>query len=270
MKYIQKLITVAVGGALLALVSSAIAQSVKPCLVTVVRIQGEARYSLGDNAWHPLVVGKILRAGAIIQTAANSSVDIVLSGEPVAMPQAAPSPDQIAFAPDPNIRGLVSYKPMVKQNAIRLWSNTVLAVDKLTESDTGVDAVSDTELDLRAGRVFYNVKKISESSQFIIKIPDGVAGIRGCVGGGSADGSWFTLEGSAVVARGGKVIVVNAGSECGSDGVIITIPQNILDNMWSTVPSVVTLFQSPNGPSSLNQNSDSTQSCGSKVFSIGF
>ena len=82
MKYIQKLITVAVGGALLALVSSAIAQSVKPCLVTVVRIQGEARYSLGDNAWHPLVVGKILRAGAIIQTAANSSVDIVLSGEP--------------------------------------------------------------------------------------------------------------------------------------------------------------------------------------------
>ena len=60
MKYIQTLITMLVGGVVLALGSSAVAQTVKPCMVTVVRIQGEARYSLGDNVWHPLLVGKIL------------------------------------------------------------------------------------------------------------------------------------------------------------------------------------------------------------------
>ena len=179
MKYIQTLITMVVGSAVLALGSSVMAQTVKPCIVTVVRIQGQARYSLGDNAWHPLVVGKVLGAGAIIQSAVNSSVDIVLSGSAVAMPQASPAPDTITFAPDPNVRGMVSYKPMVEQNVIRLWGNTVLAVDKLTQFDTGVQTVSDTELDLRAGRIFFNVKKMSATSQFIIKIPNGVAGIRG-------------------------------------------------------------------------------------------
>ena len=71
---------------------------------------------------------------------------------------------------------------MVEQNVIRMWGNTVLAIDKLTQFDTGVQTVSDTELDLRAGRIFFNVKKMSATSQFIIKIPNGVAGIRGSVG----------------------------------------------------------------------------------------
>ena len=71
MKFIQTLITMAVGSAVLALGSSGLAQTVKPCLVTVVRIQGQARYSLGDNAWHPLVVGKVLGTGAIIQSAVD-------------------------------------------------------------------------------------------------------------------------------------------------------------------------------------------------------
>ena len=92
MKYIQTLITMMVGVAVLALGSSGVAETVKPCVVTVVRIQGQARYSLGDNAWHPLVVGKVLGAGAIIQSAVNSSVDIVLSGSAVAMPQACSVP----------------------------------------------------------------------------------------------------------------------------------------------------------------------------------
>ncbi|HUA69240.1 MAG TPA: FecR domain-containing protein, partial [Candidatus Saccharimonadales bacterium] len=179
MKYIQTLITMVIGGAVLALSNGAVAQSVKPCMVTVVRIQGVARYSLGDNEWHPLVVGKILRSGAIIQSAANSTVDIVLSAEPIMMPQAAPSPQTISPAPDPNVRGLVSTRPMVQQNVIRMFGDTVLAIDKLTEFDTGADTVSDTELDLRAGGIFGSVKKMSASSQFIIKIPNGVAGIRG-------------------------------------------------------------------------------------------
>jgi hypothetical protein len=252
MKYIQTLITMVVGGAVLALGSSVMAQTVKPCVVTVVRIQGQARYSLGDNAWHPLVVGKVLGAGAIIQSAVNSSVDIVLSGSAVAMPQAAPSPNTIAFAPDPNVRGMVSYKPMVEQNVIRLWGNTVLAVDKLTQFDTGVQTVSDTELDLRAGRIFFSVKKMSATSQFIIKIPDGVAGIRGSAGWGDSTGNWAMVQGSAVLSqiRNGlaHTVVINSGSEHdAATGNVTLIPQNIMGNLMSTLTSLVSLYQVPGG-----------------------
>ncbi|HKW29629.1 MAG TPA: FecR domain-containing protein [Verrucomicrobiae bacterium] len=252
MKYISTLITMVVGGAVLALGSSGVAETVKPCVVTVVRIQGQARYSLGDNAWHPLVVGKVLGAGAIIQSAVNSSVDIVLSGNAVAMPQASPSPDTITFAPDPNVRGMVSYKPMVEQNVIRMWGNSVLAVDKLTQFDAGVQTISDTELDLRAGRIFFNIKKMSATSQFIIKIPNGVAGIRGSSGFIDANGDMAMHDGSAVlslVVNGTPFThVVNGGSEFNpATGNVTPIPQNIMDNLMTTLTSLITLYQSPGG-----------------------
>jgi hypothetical protein len=252
MKYIQTVITMVVG-VVLALGSSAVAQSVRPCVVTVVRIQGQARYSLGDNAWHPLVVGKILRSGAIIQSAVNSKVDIVLSGDPVAMPQAAPSPDTISFAPDANVRGLVSYKPMVQQNVIRMFGNTVLAVDKLTVSDTGVDTVSDTELDLRAGGIFLNVKKMSATSQFIIKIPDGVAGIRGSIVGVQLDPAghliyFATYSGSAVLSyiptNGGapNTDVLNGPSEFTPMGGVKPLDPGLKLTFESLSASVPTLY----------------------------
>ena len=253
MKYIQTLIIMAVGGAVLALGSSAVAQSVKSCVVTVVRIQGQARYSLGDNTWHPLVAGKILRSGAIIQSAANSTVDLVLSGDPVAMPQAAPSPDTIMLAPDPNIRGLISYKPMVQQNVIRLFGDTVLAVDKLTVSDTGVDAVSDTELDLRAGGISFNVKKMSATSQFIIKIPDGVAGIRGSSGIAQLDKLGHLLKfamysGSAVISyiTGGvpNTQVLNGPSQFDpQDGHVTPLTPDLIHIIEILNSAVPTLYQ---------------------------
>jgi len=107
-------------------------------------------------------------------------VDVVL-GKSVEMPQAAPVPDRISPAPDANVRGLIDYKPAVEQNMVRLTGDTMLAIDKLTVSDTGLDTVSDTELDLKQGRIFASVKKLSAASQYLIKIPNGIAGVRGCV-----------------------------------------------------------------------------------------
>ena len=167
-------------GTMFALAVAASAQTLKPGVATVVRIQGEARYSLGDGNWHPLVVGKVFSAGAVIQTAHDASVDLVL-GKIIELPQAAPVPDRISFAPDAGVRGMIAFKPAVEQNMVRLTSDTVMAIDKLTVGDTGVDAVSDTELDLKQGRIFANVKKLSAASQYLIKIPNGIAGVRGCV-----------------------------------------------------------------------------------------
>src|SRR5208282_5497949 len=174
-------------GTMLVLAVAASAQTLKPGAATIVRIQGEARYSLGDGNWHPLVVGKILSAGAVVQTAHDATVDMVL-GKTVEMPQAAQWPDRIGPAPDANIRGMIDYKPAVEQNMVRLTGDTMLAIDKLTVSDTGFDTVSDTELDLKQGRIFCSVKKLSAASQYLVKIPNGIAGVRGCVFGIDASG----------------------------------------------------------------------------------
>ena len=263
MKYLQTLITMVVAGAVLALDGSVKAETVKPCIVTVVRIQGQARYSLGDNNWHPLVVGKVLRSGAIIQSAVDSSVDIVLSAAPVGMPQAATAPITMIIPSDSKVRGFASYEPMVQQNVIRMWGNSVLAVDKLTQFDTGVQTVSDTELDLRAGRIFFDVKKMSASSQFIIKIPNGVAGIRGSFGYIDASGEMAMGSGSAVISviANGKPVtqVVNAGSQFNPLGGDVTpLPQSILNSFSATVTALSTSYQSPGGQPTPGQ--DTTQS----------
>jgi len=64
-----------------------------------------------------------------------------------------------------------------------------LKIDTLTISDTGVDTVSDTELDLQAGRIFASVKKLSDSRKYLVKIPNGIAGVRGTKFTLGADGS---------------------------------------------------------------------------------
>jgi len=145
------------------------AQVANPGTAKAVRIKGAARYTTGDNRWHPLSEGDVLKAGAVIQTASNSQVDLLLSDreEPVAEP----------FTP------ALVYHPEAEAriNLVRMYENTVLAVDKLTWMETGADRITETQLDLRAGRIFGTVKKLSGASRYEVKIPNGVAGIRGTV-----------------------------------------------------------------------------------------
>ena len=192
---------------------------VKPASITVVHVKGEARYSIDGKSWHPLVTGKILHEGAVIETAANSSADLVLSGTPVPIAEETTTPESLSMlslAPDPNIRQYVTAKPMAEQNIIHMDEDTMLAVDKLTSINTGADTVSNTELDLRAGGVFTNVKKMSASSQYIIKLPNGVAGIRGSEGHLKSDGSTEWVHGLITLSLIGKdgqphVVTVHGG-----------------------------------------------------------
>jgi hypothetical protein len=182
MKNIHILFSAAVCGLVLAFTAGASAQDIKQGVATVVRVQGEASYTLGGNdGWHPLVVGKILQAGSSVKTEADALVDVVL-GKNIAMPQAHPTPDRIGPAADSPVRGMVDYKPSAEQNVVRLSGDTTLKIDTLTVSDTGVDTVSDTELNLQQGRIFYSVKKLSTESKYFIKVPNGIAGVRGSQG----------------------------------------------------------------------------------------
>jgi hypothetical protein len=210
---------------------------IKPAAVTVVNIEGQARYSVDGHTWHPLVAGKILRQGAVIETAADSSCDLVVSGTAVPFAEKSPSPvgaASIAMAPDPNVQGYIASKPMAQQNVIRMSADTMLAIDKLTVVDTGADTVSDTELDLRAGNIFTSVKKMSASSQYIIKLPNGVAGIRGSSGSLSSDGSAQWLHGEIVISFIGSngqphVVVVHGGFEYNPQtGQILHLPKKAI------------------------------------------
>jgi hypothetical protein len=204
MKLANKTLTWLVAGVVsLALVASAEAQTSKLRTGKVVRIKGAARYSTGNNIWQPLKVGAILKSGAIVQTAQDSYADVVLNEEssapaaPAGMASKAPSSASPA-TPPPTPTAAAARS--VDQDVVRILEDTVLSFDKLTAVDTGADRVTETELDLRTGAIFGAVKKQAAASRFEIKIPNGVAGIRGTYFYASAKGFFSCLTGSLVAA----------------------------------------------------------------------
>ncbi len=198
MKHTQGLMNSLVAcAAAFALVSSAAAQTPVDVGATVVRVKGPARYSTGNNVWQPLKVGTVLKAGAIVQTgtAEGSYVDLVLGEADVTSTRPA------VFQPTiPNSRSTGGYQASAAQNAVRLWQNTALGIDKLTSTQTGADTVTETQLDLKMGRVTGNVKKMSALSKYEVKLPNGVAGIRGTLYDIYAEGVVKVRVGSVVLA----------------------------------------------------------------------
>src|SRR5438876_2339838 len=93
-----------------------------------------------------------------------------------------------------------SYTPNADQNIVRLFENTVLKVDALSSMETGAGTVSETQLDLKRGRIFGNVQKMSAAARYEVKLPNGVAGIRGTIYTLSSAGVVQVLVGSVVIA----------------------------------------------------------------------
>jgi hypothetical protein len=255
MKNIQTLVFAAICGFVLTLAAGAAAQSTQPGVVTAVRVVGEARYSLGDGKWHPLVAGKMLAAGAVIQTGHDASVDIVL-GRKTPMIELDKRkynalPDRISLAVDTKVRDYVSYRPIAEQNAVRMTSDSVLAIDKLTVSDTGVDTVGDTELDLRQGGIYCSVKKLSGASQYLIKIPNGMAGVRGTMFYIDTAGRCIVYKNSVVLSITGPdgkpiTVIVGEGSQFdpqnGLNGLITPLSAGLTAELGQIITALRTLY----------------------------
>ena len=169
-----------------AMVSTVLAQNAADGVATVIRIKGPARYTTGNNTWQPLRQGMVLKPGTIIQTSTEqgSFVDLVLSDGAASVPSPALYQPYIPSS----YTSLSSYQPSSDQNVVRLWENSALGIDKISSMHTGADTVTDTQLDLKVGRVSGNVKKMSAASKYEIKLPNGVAGIRGTVYDVTAEG----------------------------------------------------------------------------------
>jgi hypothetical protein len=174
-------------GLAVAMVVSASAAGTKERTAKVVRLKGAARYSAGNNVWQPLKVGTVLTSGALIQTADKSYVDLVL-GEADLAPNRAVVGNNNAF------------QPKAEQDIIRIKADTVLMLEKLTSTDTGGEEVTETQLDLRSGKIFGTVKKLTPTSRYEIKLPNGVAGVRGTIYTISAEGVVQVLVGQVVIS----------------------------------------------------------------------
>ena len=208
----------------LALASTAIAQSAIDGAAKVVRIKGPARYTTGNNVWQPLRVGTVLRPGTVIQTSTEkgSFVDLVMGDVNAALPSPVSyspyQPYQI-YIPNSFSSSSSAYQPSSDQNVVRVWENTALGIDKLAAMQSGSETVTETQLDLKAGRITGNVKKMSAASKYEVKLPNGVAGIRGTVYDITADGVVRVFVGSMVVAwvdsKSGNVVtqVVMGGQQ---------------------------------------------------------
>lgn len=222
MKYTRSILSALVAASVaFAMVSTVAAQAIKDGAAKVVRIKGSARYSTGNNIWQPLSVGDVLRPGAVVQTdrESGSYVDLVLGdgNVPVVAPRlsagaTAPAAGGYAVATPANAR------PTAQQNTVRLFENTVLGIDRLTATQTGADLVTDTQLDLKAGHILGNVRKMSAASRYEIKLPNGVAGIRGTIYHIWADGRIQVASGTVVLsmvdANGNvQTRVITAGNE---------------------------------------------------------
>ena len=203
--FVSRLETFGTAVVMMALASTLCAQSGFQGTAKVVRLEGAARYTTGNDVWQPLKVGDVIKPGAVIQTASKSKVDLILSdrGESGSLP----------------MLGTMTYRPggEARANVVRMYENTVLGVDKLSWMETGADLVTETQLDLRAGRIFGTVKKLAVASKYEVKIPNGVAGIRGTIFTLDASGVVCVLTGSVVIAyvKDGKVEtqVVMAGQK---------------------------------------------------------
>jgi len=136
------------------LASVAHAQPV-PIQAQVRHIQGTATYSVPGGPGKPLKEGQTLIAPTTIKTGPESLVDVYLN------PSA----------------GL-----------IRIAQNTSVSIDKLTSTETGADDVIEAQMNLPKGQMYFDVNKLSQASRYEIKVPYGVAGIRG-TGGSINDGS---------------------------------------------------------------------------------
>src|SRR5262249_51055439 len=145
---------------------SSVMAETKQIKAKVSRIKGQARYKVGSGDWQPLKRDMSIGSGTIIETAPNSQVDLVMGGSEVPKPSL-------------NVGTMLTYQPASSQNMVRIWDNTRMAIDTLTVTETGTDEVSETQLDLQAGHIFGSVKKMSAASRYEVKIPNGVAGIRG-------------------------------------------------------------------------------------------
>jgi len=129
-------------------------------------VKGDAFYSTGPGTpLMPLKTGTVLGPGATVKTGKAGAVDLFLGRS---------------------------------AGTVRLAEDTTLSFDKFTITDTGADTVVDAQLNLPEGTILGNVNKLSAASKYEVKLPNGVAGVRGTEYRMSSTGYIVVLNGTVI------------------------------------------------------------------------
>jgi hypothetical protein len=113
---------------MLATVTTLTAQTADQGTAKVVNIRGSARYMTAENpSWRPLKTGTLLKPGSTVQTATDSYVDIVLNNPKAT---ASASAALTAASSSSPITTAAYSKPRAEQDAVRIFENTVLGIDR--------------------------------------------------------------------------------------------------------------------------------------------
>ena len=240
-------------GAALAIVAAFGTQAFGQTVAKVVRIKGTARFSTG-GPFQPLKTGDVLKPGTLIQTDVKegSCVDVVIgeAAENSTMP-AIFDQGQSAYSSAASSASPLSVQSKANQDVIRIWSDSALSIDKLITQQTGAGPVTETELDLKRGRITGNVKKMPAGSKFDIKLPNnGIAGIRGTGFDISVTGTlWVRVINGAIVLafyKTGETTptteVITGGHEINpATGVITPISPETMKLLFQIVASITTV-----------------------------
>jgi hypothetical protein len=143
----------------------------KAAAIKVIRLKGSARYSVDKKEWKDLKKGTVLKSGVLIQTAANTIVDICMNEA-----RNKESSDGSEASVD---------------NVLRVLENCTIGIDKL--------ASDEIQLDLRNGTIMGTVGKLAAQSKYEIKLPHEMLGIRGGTYIADSSGVVNVIEGSAVL-----------------------------------------------------------------------
>ncbi len=190
--------------------------AILPC--KVLRLKGQARWrSTPDGEWQKLKLGQSVKPGVEMETAADSRVDIAFADsaineqstprgtasaldrtdapQRVTRPNSLqPPPSMLSWSPRP-----LSYTPQRAWQLVRVWENSRLMFTRLEQAKTGYYDIHNVQLDLQAGHIFGSVKKMPATSSYEIKIPTGVAQIRGTTFDINVDGIIKLLDGSIFI-----------------------------------------------------------------------
>jgi len=130
-------------------------------------VKGSPMYAKAGGAWTLAERDMALPPGYVVRTDANSRVELALGYN----------------------NGVIALSP-----------NSEIALDSLTYQYVGLHVVHETQLSLRAGRMFSQVNKLAPGSKYGVKTLRGVAAIGGGRYAISADGEVQVADGTAVMA----------------------------------------------------------------------
>jgi hypothetical protein len=219
MKYTRRLLNglVALAVSLATISQLSAADMPKQFGAKVVRVFGNARYHIGDSNWQPLMVGQVLQSGAVIETGGivgdSGYVDVILGNVTTfGIPPRNPSGGAPMYMPT-----LPVGAGKATQNSLRIKAGSLISIDKLNYTDTGgPEPTTEIKLDLKKGNILGQVKKLSAASSYDVKLPTGVAGIRGTTFALGADGSVQVAAGVVTITYPGpggttRIVTLTAG-----------------------------------------------------------